>query len=302
MTHSYAPIALFVYARLDHTRRTVEALKRNPLADASDLIVFSDAPKRAELAASVEDVRSYIRGLDGFKSITIVEREGNLGLAASIIDGVSKVCEAHGRVIVLEDDLVTSPFFLSFMNDALDCYKETPQVAAISGYHPPFKKRPADTFFQRDADCWGWATWQRAWKKFNPDGKDLLSQLAQRGLLRLFDQDGSYPYVGMLEEQIAGRNESWAIRWRASVILNDMLSLYPRDSLVCNIGFDGSGTHGGAADINKEELTQRPITVKPAPVVHCDAAFQEFVRFNRRFMRQGFKARLTDKLRKIIRG
>src|ERR1044071_7071975 len=105
MTRICAPIALFVYARLDHTRRTVEALKRNPLVEASDLIVFSDAPKQAEIVARVEAVRSYIRALDGFKSVSIIERQSNLGLAASITSGVNRICETHGRVIVLEDDL-----------------------------------------------------------------------------------------------------------------------------------------------------------------------------------------------------
>jgi len=299
MTRICAPIALFVYARVDHTRRTVEALRRNPLAEASDLIIFSDAPKQAEMAAPVEAVRSYIRTLDGFKSISIIERERNLGLAASITGGVSSVCETHGRVIVLEDDLVTSPFFLSYMNDALDLYADIPQVAAISGYHPPFDRQFHETFFQRDAECWGWATWQRAWAKFNPNGKELLAELRRRGLERMFDQDGSYPYIGMLEDQIAGRNDSWAVRWRASVILNDMLSLYPPHPLACNIGLDGSGTHPGVLNMGSEDFPDEPVCVKPVPLVHSDRAFQEFARFNRQLMQGSFRQRLIRKLRKL---
>jgi hypothetical protein len=299
MTRICAPIALFVYARRDHTRRTVEALRRNLLAEASELIIFSDAPKRAEVVASVEAVRNYIRALDGFKSISIVERESNLGLAASIIGGVSRVCETHGRVIVLEDDLVTSPFFLSYMNDALDRYADTPRVAAISGYHPPFDMQLPETFFQRDAECWGWATWKRAWASFNPNGQELLSELKRRGLSRLFDLNGSYPYARMLKDQIAGRNDSWAVRWRASVFLKDMLSLYPLHSLVWNIGLDGSGTHGGAPDIGGENLADAPVRVEPIPLIHSDAAFRGFVQFNSQFQHNSFKVRLLRELRRI---
>ncbi len=299
MTRKCAPIALFVFARPDHTRRTVEALKRNLLAEASELIVFSDAPQHAEMVASVEAVRSYIRTVDGFKSVSIVERETNLGLATSIVSGVTSVCETHGRVVVLEDDLVTSPFFLSYMNDALDLYADTPEVAAASGFHPAFDAPLPVTFFQRDAECWGWATWQRAWAMFNPNGRELLAEIERRKLSRIFDQDDTYPYTEMLEDQIAGRNNSWAIRWRASVFLSGMLSLYPRHSLVCNIGQDGSGTHGVAPDIGDKKLADALIPVEQIPLAHSEAAFREFARFNRRLQHVNFKQRLIRKLRKI---
>lgn len=297
MTRNCAPIALFVYARLDHTRQTVEALRGNPLAGESELIVFSDAPKRQDLAAAVEDVRRYIRTVDGFRSIRIIERESNLGLATSIISGVTSICESHGRVIVMEDDLITSSHFLTYMNDALDRYAGTPQVAAVSGFHPPFKAHLPETFFQRDADCWGWATWKRAWEKFNPDGSELLAELRRQRLLRLFDQDGTYPYVRMLEEQIAGRNDSWAIRWRASVILNDMLSLYPRWTLTRNIGFDGSGTHCDTSNVWEGTLSSEQVQVADIPLVHSKEAYQAFLRFNRYF---AWKTR-WDRLKRRLR-
>jgi len=300
MTRICAPIALFVYARMDHTKRTIEALRGNSLAGASDLVIFSDAPRRPEMAPAVEDVRNYIRTLDGFKSVTIIERASNLGLAASIIAGVSSLCETHGRVIVVEDDLVTSKYFLSYMNDALDCYADAPQVAAISGFHPPFDVKFTETFFQRDAECLGWATWRRAWTRFNPDGEQLLSELRRRQLLGMFDQGGTYPYARMLEDQIAGRNDSWAVRWRASVILEGMLSLYPPHSLVRNIGLDGSGTHTGVLDIGDENFSDEPVSVKPVPLVHSDRAYREFARFNRKIMRGSIKDRLIRKLRKFL--
>jgi hypothetical protein len=298
----YAPIALFVYARPDHTRRTIEALARNRLAGESELIVFSDAPRRPDIAPSVETVRSFVRTVDGFKTVRIVERKSNLGLALSIIGGVSNVCDTHGRVIVLEDDLVTSSTFLSYMNDALDMYADASRVAAVSAYHPPFEAQLPETFFQRDAECWGWATWKRAWAKFNPDGEKLLSDLRRLGLLRLFDQDDTYPYARMLEDQIAGRNDSWAVRWRATVILNDMLSLYPRYSLTQNIGLDGSGTHGGILNALSEKVSDLPVCVKPMPLEHSEVAFQEFVRFNKRSLNNGFRRRLARKLRGLAAG
>jgi hypothetical protein len=293
-----APIALFVYARLDHTRKTVEALKRNLLAGESELVVFSDWAKEPTSVAQVEAVRSYIRTVTGFKSISIIERERNLGLAQSIISGVSSVCETHDRVIVVEDDLVTSPFFLSFMNDALDQYANTPEVGAISGFHPPFDRPVPETFFQRDAECWGWATWKRAWIKFDPNGRELLSELKRRRMLKMFDQNGTYPYVRMLEDQIAGRNDSWAIRWRASVILNGMMSLYPGRSLVRNIGLDGSGTHGDFWNM-VGEVADGPVCVDEIPIVHSNEGFKAFIKFNRRFRWKNRVARLIRRLQKL---
>ncbi|HET7086155.1 MAG TPA: glycosyltransferase [Rhizomicrobium sp.] len=302
MTRVCAPIALFVYARQDHLRRTVEALKHNALAAESELIIFSDGPKSPAAHEAVRAVRDYVRTIQGFKSVTVFEQERNLGLAASIIGGVTKVCESHGRVIVMEDDLVSSPHFLSFMNDALIYYEEVPQVAAISGYHPPFDAELPETFFQCDAECWGWATWKRAWRSFNPDGRALLSELKRRKLLRMFDQEASYPYVRMLEDQIAGRNDSWAIRWRASVILNNMLSLYPRRSLIQNIGLDGSGTHGEAPVIQGDEGESAAVNVDAIPLVHSDQALQAFAKFNRRLHRRGFRDRVLRRLGKLVTG
>jgi len=227
MTRERAPIALFVYNRPDHTRRTVERLRVNAMAGNSDLIVFSDAPRSSGAAPSVLAVRNYVRTITGFRSVRIVERVSNMGLADSITEGVREVCEQYGRVIVLEDDLETSPHFLAFMNDALELYEDVPEVAAVSGFHLPSDISFPETFFQCDAECWGWATWKRAWSVYNPDGRTLLAELRRRGLTRWFDQEGSYPYTKMLRDQIAGKNNSWAVRWRASVMLKGMLTVYP---------------------------------------------------------------------------
>jgi len=150
-----APIALFAYNRPWHTRRTVEALQRNALAEQSDLFIFSDAPKRPDSADAVRQVRGYIKTISGFKSINIVERAQNLGLAKSIIDGATYLSNQCGRFIVLEDDIVTSPHFLTFMNEALKRYADDDRVISIHGYVYPVAQPLPDAFFLLGADCWG---------------------------------------------------------------------------------------------------------------------------------------------------
>src|SRR5690606_31084323 len=160
-----------------HTQQTVEALQKNILAEESDLIIYSDAEKHQKNRGSVNDVRAYIKTIDGFNSVSIIERDKNYGLANSIIDGVTTVVEKYGKVIVLEDDLVTSPYFLQFMNDGLNIYDENKDVASIHGYVYPVNGHLPEIFFLRGADCWGWATWKDMWALFETDGAKLLNEL-----------------------------------------------------------------------------------------------------------------------------
>lgn len=251
----FAPVVLFVYNRPWHTRQTVEALLANPEAIGTSLYIFSDASRTAEDEGLVRDVRSYLRTITGFSSITVAERQSNLGLAASIIDGVGKICEEHGRVIVLEDDLQTSPHFLDFMNHALDCYENEERVISVAGYSYPMNHRiQQSSYFLRGTNCWGWATWKRGWRTFEPDGYRLLTQLYRRRLTRQFDVNGSYPYTNMLKAQATGKLNSWAIRWHASAFLADLLTLMPRESLVRNIGLDGSGVNCSCVEPNPYEV------------------------------------------------
>jgi hypothetical protein len=240
-----APIVLFVYNRPEHTRRTVEALQKNDLAEESDLVIFSDNYKDEIDKNNVEDVRKYLKTIAEFKSVSIVERFENYGLAKSVISGVTEIVNKFGRVIVLEDDLITSPYFLKYMNEALDMYANEEKVISIHGYVYPIKGNLPETFFLRGADCWGWATWKRGWDLFEFDGQKLFDQLQAKKLTMVFDFEGSYPYTLMLKSQIKGFNSSWAVRWYASAFLADKLTLYPGKSLVQNIGFDKSGTHTG---------------------------------------------------------
>ncbi len=249
-----APIVVFVYSRLWHTQQTIESLKRNNFASESELYIFSDAPKNEEVVLAVGEVRNYLKTIDGFKKITIIERERNLGLAKSIIDGVTKIVNEFGRIIVLEDDLVTSPSFLTFMNKGLELYKDDENVASIHGYVYPIKNLP-QTFFIKGADCWGWATWDRAWRCFEPDGKKILKELKIKKLEKEANFNNSFGFSKMLKEQIKGKVDSWAIRWSLSVFLENMLTLYPSVSYVQNIGNDDTGTHCSSSDVYDVNLS-----------------------------------------------
>jgi len=240
-----APITLFVYNRPAHTRRAVEALLRNELARDSDLIIYSDAPKPPEAAGTVREVRDYIRTIGGFRSVRIVGRDRNWGLADSIIDGVTTVLNKYGRIIVLEDDLLVSPHFLEYMNASLDQYEHDNRVMQISGYMFPLSADlEEDAIFLPFTTSWGWATWGRAWRHFDASCAAWSRIKADDMKLKAFDLGGVYPYSSMVEAQFRGEIDSWAIRWYMSVFAHKGLVLFPRRTLVHNSGLDGSGTHG----------------------------------------------------------
>jgi hypothetical protein len=282
-------VLLFAYARPDHLRRTVEALQGNAEATRTDLIVYCDAAKTPRQQEAVDAVRAVAASITGFASVEVVHRPRNFGLAQSIIGGVSDTLARRGRVIVVEDDLVVSPHFLAYMNQGLDLYARDDRVASVHGYCYPTGEDLPESFFQRGADCWGWATWDRAWRHFNPDGAALLAQLRARGLTRAFDLDGSHPFTRMLQDQVDGRNNSWAIRWHASAFLADMLTLYPGRSLVENIGHDDSGTHCGTTDVFGGAASARPVRLERIPLEDCRPARDAFKRFHRRH--QGLRQR-----------
>jgi hypothetical protein len=238
-------IALFVYKRPDHTRRTLEALMKCPEFSESPLYVFCDGAKRPEDQALVEQTREVVRFLAGDRA-KILEASCNQGLANSIIAGVNQVVTQYGQVIVLEDDLVVSPVFLTYMNDALEKYRHENQVMQISGYMfpvPEFANRH-DAMFLPFTVSWGWATWQRAWQYFDPEATGWQVLRRDRQLRKRFNLNGAYDYFSMMERQFRGECDSWAIRWYWSVFRRDGLVLFPPQTLVENRGFDGSGTHG----------------------------------------------------------
>ncbi len=294
-----APIVLFVYNRTSHTQKTVEALTRNHYADQSDLIVFSDGPKRESDVLSVREVRKYISSLNGFKSVQMIERDRNYGLSNSIIDGVSTLIDQFGKVIVVEDDLVTSPYFLQYMNEALEKYERDEQVISIHGYSYPTARPLPETFFLRGADCWGWGTWKRGWELFEPDGSKLLRQLEEKQLEHSFDFDGTYGYMKMLKQQISGRVDSWAVRWHASAFLLDKLTLFPGRSLINNIGEGESGTHTKSLTDFKTSVAQTPIVLNDIPIVEHQQARQAYVEFFQS-VRPSLVRRVLIKLRSVF--
>ncbi len=275
-----APIVLFVYNRPKHTRKVLMALEKNLLASQSLLYVISDGPKNADAVEPVNAVRSIIREPWAFKHITIIERKNNLGLAENVIDGVTKVIQKHGRVIVLEDDLETSPWALTYFNDALERYEHNDRVMEISGYMYPLQhpKRLPKSFFFRVANSWGWATWGSAWEKFNPDIEELTKDFKRKDRKR-FSIDGKENFWKQVKEYKAGKINSWAIRWYLSVFKNNGLVLYPRYSMVQNLGTDGSGTHSDIDDTYRVELAQSRVKYFPEEIEENQKAYNAIKHF-----------------------
>ena len=296
-----APVVLFTYNRLTHTKATLANLKKNILASKTPLYIYSDGAKNNEDENSVDEVRNYLKNIEGFLSLKIIARQNNWGLAKNIIDGVSEVLQHYENVIVLEDDLLTSPYFLNYMNDALDYYEKNEAVISIHGYVYPVKEKLPDTFFIKGADCWGWATWKSRWKLFEKDGTKLLHQLEQKSLTYQFDFEGSYYFTQMLKDQIMGKNNSWAIRWNASAFLNNKLTLYPGHSLVQNIGHDNSGVHSSESHDFDVDLYDHPILIGNIDVVESlegHKAFTNYFRLTNPFTKQktNFVKRLWKKV------
>jgi hypothetical protein len=295
----YAPIALFVYNRTQHLMKTIAALKTNTLALSSRLIIFSDGPKSDKQLNNVKDVRKYIRTIKGFKSVEIVERDINWGLSKSIICGLTQTCNHYGKVIVLEDDIMTSKYFLQFMNDGLERYRDDGRVASINGYVYPIKKKLAGPFFLRCADCWGWATWKRGWDLFEEDGRVLLQKIEEKKLIRKFDFNNQYGFYNMLQEQIVGKNNSWAIRWYASTFVADKLSLYPTRSLVHNIGNDSSGVHCGTSTVYDVILNDEKIVINDIPLEENLYVFKQFSNFFKEQKGASFVCRIRNRCEKL---
>lgn len=257
----------------------IEALSRNAEAGSSQLFVFSDAAASDAAVAGVSEVRRLARTIEGYGAVEIVEQSRNRGLARSIIEGVTRLAKEFGRVIVLEDDLLPSPHFLRYMNDALNVHANDERVVSVHAYVYPIDGFLPETFFLRGADCWGWATWKRGWELFEADGAKLLNELEFRKLTRDFDFNGSYPYTQMLRDSIVGKNDSWAVRWYASAFLRGKLTLYPGSSQVQNIGADGTGFHVGRTRSFEHQSWGEPISVGKIPVEESGSSREAFARY-----------------------
>lgn len=244
-----APVVLFVYNRPDHTKRLLTSLNRVAEAPQTRLFVFSDAAKNEKAQEQVKAVRDciahFVREDSRFQAVEVREATENRGLAKSIISGVTEIIEKYGRVIVLEDDLEVSAGFLRYMNDALDFYKDKPDIWAISGYTFPMKAfdhYPHDVYLSGRGCSWGWATWQDRWVTVDWEMKDYPTfkhNLFKRHAFARWGGD----LPEMLDAYMYGEIHSWAIRWCYAAFKQGKMTVYPVHSRVKNEGTDGSGTN-----------------------------------------------------------
>ena len=245
-----SPIIVFVYNRLEHTKNTIDALSKNELAKESELWIFSDNAKNEKDIEKVENVRTYIHSIEEqklFKSVKIIEADKNKGLANSVIDGVTKVINNSNKVIVVEDDLITSKYFIKYMNEALDFYEKDEKIWSISGYNLPIKIHndyKSDVYLGYRGCSWGWATWKDRWDTVDWKVKDYRS--FKHNLFKRKKMNRGGPDMAqMLDAQMSNKCDSWAIRWCYSQSKQNKYTIYPVESLIINQGLDGSGTHSG---------------------------------------------------------
>ncbi len=274
-----APIVLFVYNRPHHTQQTVEALQQNELANESEIFIYSDAPKNEQAIHKVQEVRSYIKSISGFKKITIIERETNWGLAKSIIDGVTSIVNQYGKIIVLEDDLVTSSYFLRFMNEALEMYQDTEKIFGITGYNYPININGLeDIFFMKAENCWSWATWDRAWKYFVKD-TDMLINTFNKHMIKEFNFNHSIDFWSQVLANKQGKINTWAVFWYATIFINNKLFVFPKTSFVNNIGHDGSGTHCDKNNLYYTNITNNYNLVFSNNMIESQIARQKHIEY-----------------------
>lgn len=292
-----APIALFVYNRPWHTEKTLDALSKNEYAGDSKLIVYADGVRSnatVEEIQRVKDVRAVLNTKNWCGEQKVVERSFNLGLADNIIGGVTEVLCNHDRVIVLEDDIITSPGFLRYMNDALEFYRNEPKVMHVSGYMFPVKGKLPSTFFYNTASCWGWGTWRDRWQQAEWDAGRLREQIEQTGRIPDFDIGATYPFYDHLKKNVTGEMRTWAVRWYANIFLKGGLALHPFPSLTQNIGMDGQGTHCATTDRFYWSKLADHIPVKPIELRQsrkCLALMKEFNASQSRTTRRSFGLR-----------
>ena len=300
-----SPVILIVYNRPDHTRQTLEALRQNELSEQSDLYIFSDAARSPEQEFNVAGVRKYIRTVSGFKNIFIHEREHNLGLAKNIISSVSQIISQYGRVILLEDDLITSPSFLIYMNQALEKYQKVLPVFSVSAYTPRYleenalQEHPYDSYFNYRNSSWGWGTWEDRWDKVDWQVTDFSQFAGNKHLQKQFNRGGD-DLSDMLIAQQQGKINSWSIRFTYAHFKHDAVSLCPARSLIGNIGFDGSGTNCDT-DILMKNDRKREFNHK------TDFAFPEEVVVNEKIMKsfrwiyeRSIYKRITKKINRYL--
>lgn len=255
MKDNLAPIILFVYNRPEHTRKTLIALAENSLASESILYVYCDGiatDASAELVEKNNLVKKIIREQQWCKEVIIVESESNKGLANSVISGITEIVNQYGKIIVLEDDLITGRYFLEYMNSALDKYALNAEVFQISGFgfSAPKIESNNSCYFLSLTSTWGWATWKRAWDAIDFECSDYVLLKKDKKMAHRFNYNGSYNYKKMFLQQMESTKiSSWGIRFYWNVFKQNGVVLFPDKSLVHNKGWDSSGKHKDSYDI-----------------------------------------------------
>ena len=243
-TTSLSPIIIFSYRRM--ICKTIDSLLLNKIAENSLLFIFSDGSKNDTDYLDIKKLREYLKTIKGFKNIHIFESLVNRGLATSIISGVTEVIKEYGKAIVVEDDLIVSIDFLEYMNEALNYYEYDNTIWSISGYSPklPFLENyKKDIFLSPRSSSWGWGTWYNRWSKIDWEIKDWLDFKKNKKQKKFFNNSGNDMFK-MLELQMLGKIDSWAIRWCYNQYKHNAFAVYPRKSKIINDGFtDGKGTH-----------------------------------------------------------
>lgn len=260
----FAPVVIFTFNRLEHTKKMIEALKKNILAKDTEVFIFCDGPRNSKEALKVEKVRKYIKSIEGFKKINIIESEKNKGLAKAVIDGVTNIINEYNKVIVLEDDLITSSYFLTYMNKGLDLYENRKDIWSLSGYGPNINipiDYKEEIYITKRGSSWGWATWKDRWELVDWNVEDYNRFKRNKNERKRFDECGKDLSL-MLDDQMKGRIDSWAIRWVYSQFKKNMWTIYPTKSLVKNIGNDLSGTHTTTTTHFDVSLNEKNINLK----------------------------------------
>ena len=298
-----APVVLFVYNRPGVTLQTLEHLKNNALADKSVLFIYSDGHKPGANEAEIRKVltvREIIRKEKWCSEVFIIESPVNRGLADSIINGVTEIVNRYGKIIVLEDDLLTSVHYLEYMNEALKRYAKCDKVFEILGYNFPVKMRTREkAYFSIVSSCLGWGTWERSWTKFDPSPNDYLRLSEDKQLRYKFDLDNSYPYSKMLKLQMEENVDSWAVRWWWTIFKNNGLTLFPSLTLISHIGFNPDATHtkNEIKDFNKYFNINNKVTEYPS-VINEDNIFYKK---QKHFLNGIHKKSVFKKIIKLVR-
>jgi hypothetical protein len=292
---SHAPIAVFAYNRPEHIRRLLKSLSANPLVSESPVKIYCDGPKSPSHAESIAATRRAVADCAPAHA-EVVERETNLGLARSIITGVTELCDSYGRVIVLEDDLLLSPHALGFLNQGLERYGQAERVMHVSAYMYPVRAALPAAFFYREATCWGWATWARAWEHFEPDAGKLLAEIDASGARARFNINETGYFYQMLQKQRDGEIDSWAIRWYASMFRRQGLALHPGQSFVQNHGFDGTGVHCNVDDRFEVAFARDPVRDFPTDIRESKVAVQAMCAYRQKSPFRAGLRRLAKRL------